>query len=306
MGIELRQIRYFLAVIDDGTISGAAEKLHIAQPAITRQIQNLETQVGVQLFERHPRGMFPTLAGKVFAEAGRRILIDFERAVETTCFAANGPAEYLRVAFNETYSMSKLITESFRKFREIYPEVPLRVASMNTNKQAEGILWGLLDLGFFFDRNLRDVGLEADLTIVDKICVAVPPQSKLIEKETLLLSDLSSYSFVWFPRQKDPWLYDQLMAACKAAGFSPRIVLEAVNDTSLLTLVSAGLGITFAPAEACIKAGRDVSMVMPLDLNIELRLELVSRKGNKNAHVMAFRDIVLQTRDLMLRTHTPI
>lgn len=297
--MELRQIRYFLAVIEDGTISGASEKLHVAQPAITRHIQNLEAEVGAQLLERHPRGVHPTHSGRVLAEEARRILIDLERAIEKTRFAANGTGDYLCVGFNETYSMCPILTTSFRKFREIYPEVPLRVASMNTNKQVDGILSGALDLGFFFDRNLQDVGLEADLAMIDRVCVAVPPQSELVEKETIRLSDLSDCNFVWFPRQKDPWLYDQLMAACKSSGFAPRIIQEAVNDSSLLSLVSAGLGVAFAPAEACVKAGRNVSMVVPHDLNIELRLELVSRAGNRLASVMAFRDIVVQTRNMM-------
>lgn len=290
--MDFRQLRYFLAVVDSGSISAAAEKLHIAQPAVTRQIQALEDELGTRLLDRQPRGVSPTLAGQQLLRDARQILADVDLAAERTRLAANGGEGHLRIGFNETYSLNSVLASSLREFRNRHPGASLHVASMNTKAQIAALRSGELDFAFFYDRNSRDPELSADIVMIDRVRVAMPQNSPLCNKTELRLADLAEMEFVWFPREKDPWFYGQLMAACKIAGFTPRISQEAVNDSSMLALVAAGLGVAFVPGQAALRTAQTLAFLQPVDLDIELHLEVVWRTGNPSPLVDEFRTIV--------------
>jgi DNA-binding transcriptional LysR family regulator len=290
--MDLRQLKYFIVVAESGSITAAAERLRIAQPAVTRQIQSLEDELGTRLLDRMPRGVSPTVAGHVLLRDARRILAEVDLTAERTRLAANGGEGHLRIGFNETYSLNSVLAMSLREFRRLHPGASLHVASMNTRAQIAALRSGELDFGFFYDRNSRDAELGADIVMIDRVRVAVPQNSPLVSKHHLKLSDLSESEFIWFPRDKDPWFYAQLMAACKAAGFTPRISQEAVNDSSMLALVAAGLGIAFVPGAAGLRTASTLAFLEPSDLHIDLHLEVVWRAGNLSPLVSEFRHIV--------------
>lgn len=295
--MDLRQLKYFLMVVESGSISAAAERLHIAQPAVTRQIQGLEEELGTRLLDRLPRGIAPTVAGMVLMRDARRILSELELTAERTRLAANGGEGHLRIGFNETYSLSDVLAFSLREFRRRHPGASLHVASMNTRAQIAALRSGELDLGFFYDRNPRDSELSADVVMIDHVCLAVPRSSPLCGKAEVTLADLAQAEFIWFPREKDPWFYAQLMSACKAAGFTPRISQEAVNDSSMLALVAAGLGIAFVPRQAALRTAQNLAFLEAVDMDIDLHLEVVYRTGNPSALVAEFRAIVADVKD---------
>ena len=159
---------------------------------------------------------------------------------------------------------------------------------MNTRAQIEGLRHGDLDVGFFYERNPRDVDLEGKVVLLDAISLMVSPNSCLAKRQSVSLRELADHDFVLFPRFKDPWLYDRLMAACREVGFSPRLKQEAMNDSSMMALVAANLGIAFGPRRAEDKVKQQVVFVALEDLNISLPLELVWRAGNASPPVKAF------------------
>jgi DNA-binding transcriptional LysR family regulator len=298
--MELRQLRYLIAAVEQGSISGASARLHVAQPAVSRQIHSLELEIGAPLLERLPRGVTATLAGESLIKDARRILSELEIAAERARLVSDGGSAHLRLAFNETYSLNSVITESLHEFRVGHPNVSLSVASMNTRAQIAALRAGELDLGFFFDRNPRDVELSADVIFIDEVSLVVPSTSPLASRDDIHLADLEASDFIWFPRTRDPWFYDRLMAACRAAGFSPRIKQEAMNDSSMMALVAADLGVAFSPRQAFWKARHQIAFVPVADLQIELHLELVWRSDNQSTTVQDFRDIVKMKRQAPL------
>jgi DNA-binding transcriptional LysR family regulator len=286
--MELRQLRYLIAAVEKGSISAASSRLNIAQPAVSRQIQSLETEVGVPLLDRLARGVSVTPAGASLISDAKRILLDLDAAVEKARLSSREDSAHLRVGFNETYSLASAVTSAFARFRHAYPDISLHVASMNTRAQVEGIRCGDLDVGFFYERDPRDVDLEGKLVLVDEISLMVSPVSSLAQRQSVSLRELADRDFVLFPRFKDPWLYDRLMAACKAVGFSPRLKQEAMNDSSMMALVAANLGIAFGPRRAEDKVKQQVTFVALEDLDISLPLELVWRAGTVSPSVKAF------------------
>jgi DNA-binding transcriptional LysR family regulator len=286
--MELRQLRYLIAAVERGSISEASIRLNIAQPAVSRQIQSLETEVGVPLLERLSRGVSATTAGASLVSDSRRILLDLEAAVEKARLSSKEDTAHLRVGFNETYSLAEVVTRSFAQFRKAYPNISLHVASMNTRAQIESLRHGDLDVGFFYERNPRDVDLEGRVVLLDTISLMVSPNSSLAQRQSISLGELANQDFVLFPRFKDPWLYDRLMAACREVGFSPRLKQEAMNDSSMMALVAANLGVAFGPRRAEDKVKKQVAFIALEDLNISLPLELVWRASNVSPPVKAF------------------
>jgi DNA-binding transcriptional LysR family regulator len=290
--MELRQLRYLIAAVERGSISAASTRLNIAQPAVSRQIQSLETEVGVPLLERLARGVSATTAGASLISDSKRILLDLDAAVEKARLSSREDSAHLRVGFNETYSLAEVVTRAFAQFRRAHPNISLHVASMNTRAQIEGLRHGDLDVGFFYERNPRDVELEGTVVLLDTIALMVSPHCDLARRQSVALAELADRDFVLFPRFKDPWLYDRLMAACREVGFSPRLKQEAMNDSSMMALVAANLGIAFGPRRAEDKVKQQVAFVALEDLHISLPLELVWRAGNASSPVRAFCSIV--------------
>jgi DNA-binding transcriptional LysR family regulator len=247
--VELRRLRYLVAVADEGHITRAAERLGIQQPPLTRQIRQLEEELGVTLFERLPRGMRLTEAGRVVVEEARDVLARAERIRETAQRAARGEQGRLAVGYTSSSAFHPFVTQRIRAFREARPGVLLGLTEDGTPELVQALRDERVDAAFVRSASNDISGLTLDLLLEEKMAAAVPVGHPLSRHEgKVALADLAEETFVFYRRPSGPGLYDAIMAACLAAGFSPNVGQEASRMASSLSLVASGLGVSIVPA----------------------------------------------------------
>src|ERR1700674_1307742 len=212
--MELRHLRYFVAVGEEQHYGRAARRLRLAQPALSRQIQDLEEEIGFELFERLPRGVKLSAAGKLFLEDVRRLLQEVNEAVVRAGRVASGRSGTLRVGFTENASWRGVVPDSFRRFRELQPDAELELQPAGSLEQLEAIRSGRLDAGFVNFMPKSDPELDQLLVARPHVELAVPKRHPFTRLKKLRLRDLRDTPFVWFPRQANPAFYDQMMLEC--------------------------------------------------------------------------------------------
>jgi DNA-binding transcriptional LysR family regulator len=218
--MELRHLRYFVAVGEEQHYGRASRRLRVAQPALSRQIQDLEEEVGFKLFDRLPRGVKLNPAGKLFLEDARRILQEVSDAAVRAGRVARGRSGTLRVGFTENSSWRGVVPDSFRRFREQQPDAELQLHPAPSLDQMEAIRSGRLDAGFVNFMPKADPELD-QLTVANQhVELALPKRHPLAKLKKLRLRDLVDVAFVWFPRWASPAFYDQrsLPARSTASG----------------------------------------------------------------------------------------
>ncbi len=245
--MELRHLRYFVAVGEDQHYGRAAERLGIAQPALSRQIQDLENELGFMLFDRLPRGVKLSAAGKLFLSDARRILQDVDDAKRRAERVAAGKAGTLRIGFVEVFSWHGVVPDSFRRFRRRQPDVELDLQPLRSVDQIEAVRSGRLDAGFVFTLAEPDEDFAQTLVAQHKVVLAAPQGHAVTRLKRLRLRDLRDAPFVWFHRSANPLSStSRIMQACLRGGLStPRIVQHAVDHATALSLVACRLGVAF-------------------------------------------------------------
>lgn len=202
--MELRHLRYFVAVGEEEHYGRAADRLRLAQPALSRQIQDLESELGFKLFERLPRGVKLSDAGKTFLEEARRILQEVDEATSRARRVARGESGTLRVGFVESISWHGVVPESFRLFRERQRDAELQLYPLMSQDQVGAIRSGRLDAGFLFSMTTLHRDLVQLPVLLHKVVLAVPKGDPLTRLKKVRLRDLRDVPFIWFPRHESP------------------------------------------------------------------------------------------------------
>lgn len=281
--MELRHLRYFVAVAEEMHFGRAAERLHIAQPPLSRQIKDLEREIGTPLFERVPRGVELTPAGQAFLPEARLTLAQAERAQRTALRAAEGETGRLRVGFVEAATHSGILPDVLGFFRVHLPAIGLSLFELDPLRQAEAFRDGRIDLGILQGTMVESATwLREESIYAEPIVLAVPGDHRLAGKARFTLASLADESFVMFPRQTDPTLFDEIVSQCRKAGFSPRVVQEANGWHTLASLVSAGVGIGFVPTSLTSFQQHGVVYRTVPDLSVQMMLSAVWRAGEKS------------------------
>lgn len=243
--MEIRQLRYFIAVAEEMHFNRAAARLHIAQPALSQQIQRLERELKTMLFARTTRSVELTETGKVLLVAARRVIMESEDALRSIEQAVEGRTGTLRVGFVGSAALN-LIPRIVPPLRQMYPDLELELHELTTEQQLSSLEAGNLDVGI-----VRDVeslpGITARELTREPLVVALPEDHPLAGQTTLALTDLAEAGFVVFPRQQVSRLYDVISALCLQAGFRMRVAQEAVQFPTILGLVAAKTGIAVVP-----------------------------------------------------------
>jgi DNA-binding transcriptional LysR family regulator len=287
--MELRHLRYFVAVGEEQLYNRAAQRLRVAQPALSRQIQDLEEEIGFKLFDRLPRGVKISAAGKCFMEDARRILQQVNEATARAKRVASGQSGTLRVGFVESISWHGVVPDSFRMFRERQSDAELQLKPLSSLEQTEAVRTGQLDAGFLF--TIANISRElAQLPVASlNLTLAAPKDHPLTKLKKLRLRDLSDAAFIWFPRRESPAYYDRLMHECFRGGLkSPHIVQEAVNEATILSLVSCRMGVAFVSGATRWRCPESVALLPVTDLKLPLPFALVWRKDNASALLAKF------------------
>ncbi|MDQ3698542.1 MAG: LysR family transcriptional regulator [Gemmatimonadota bacterium] len=281
--MELRHLRYFVAVAEELHFGRAAERLHIAQPPLSRQIRDLEREVGTPLFERVPRGVELTPAGRAFLPEARLTLAQAERAQRTAQRAARGEIGRLRVGFVEAAIYSGVLPDVLGFFRMHLPNIGLSLFEMDSLQQAEGFREGRIDLGVLHSPPPdADRWLQVEPVYTDPLVAAIPHTHRLAGRKRVAIGDLAAEAFVLFSRHVAPGPYDDIIARCRSAGFSPRVVQEAAGWHTLAGLVGAGVGVTFVP-QSLMSFQRPEVIYRPVrNLGVDMGMSAVWKRGEKS------------------------
>jgi DNA-binding transcriptional LysR family regulator len=279
--MELRHLRYFIAVAENKGFVRASSCLHVAQPALSRQIHELEQELGVILFERSRLGAKLTLPGECFLQDARRIFNLLEEAQTRARRAQSGHAGALSIGMVESFTWHEAITELLRSFQSQAPNVVLNVSLMNSQEQLAAIRDEHLSAGFLFDRPLDDDTFDGIELLKARAMLAVPRDSPFAIQPPRHLAELRDENFVFIQRALNPPYYDRIIHACHSAGLTPRIVQSGTNDSSNLSLVAAGFGLTIVPEATKARKPKSVVLVSVEDLNVVTTMELVWRRDNR-------------------------
>jgi DNA-binding transcriptional LysR family regulator len=287
--MELRHLRYFVGVGEEQHFGRAAERLHVAQPALSRQIQDLEREMGFLLFERLPRGVRLSAAGKVFLSDARRILQDVDEAKRRAERIALGQAGTLRIGIATAISWHGVVVNAFREFRRRHPDVELVLHHLVSVHQVEPVLSGRLDAGFCAAVTPWNKELEHLQFALDRMVLAVPKSHPLTKQESVRLRDLRNMPFIWFHRWVNPAFYDQMMEACARRGLNaPRIVQEATDRDTVLGLVQCRIGVAWVTESTRWHCPKGIVLLPIADMNVRLPFNLIWKKDNSSPLLQTF------------------
>ncbi len=243
--MELRHLRYFVAVAEEVHFGRAAARLHIAQPALSQQIRRLEQLVGASLFDRTTRSVSLTTEGMALLPEARLAIMHADRGQLAVQRSLAGESGTLRVGFVSSAGLT-LATQITGALGALVPSIVIELTERTTGLQLADLREGRLDVGV-----VRDVPEATDLTVlplVDELLWAALHRSHpLAERAEVRLEELAHEPFVMFQRNQVPRLFDHISGLCWSAGFRPRVVQEALQFATLLGLVSGGVGVTIVP-----------------------------------------------------------
>ena len=294
--MELRHLRYFIAVAEEGHITRAAERLGMQQPPLSQRIKAIERELDVQLFHRKARGVELTEAGHVFLDNARGMLAQYEHTFEATRRTARGEQGRLCVGVTPTGPFHPLVPRVICAFREAFPLVSLTLEECLSPELLKRLRNGQMDAAFLRTLMAEPEDLVINSLLVEPMVVALPSTHALAQTDcdaVLSLKDLADEIFIVYARQHGPGLYDATTAACLKAGFSPRLGQEAPLITSALSLVAAGLGISVVPASLQRMAVDGVAYRgLEGAAQPKAVLSLASRRGDPSAVVRHFLNLV--------------
>lgn len=286
---ELRQLRYFVAVAEEGSLTRAASRLHVAQQSVSQQIRALESQLGATLFVRTTRGVRLTAAGTVLLREARPVLAQVERAVEAVRRAGRGEADELRVGFLASVA-NYMMPPVIRTFRARHPGTSLRAEEVTIARLVARLRDGRLDVGLSRPPLVDD--LASEVILREPVAAVLPEGHPLAGRETLELADLADEPWVLTPRSSWPPWHRKYDVDFALAGYRPRVVERGTGPQSLLALVAAGVGVTRLPMSA--RSLRDSGVVFVPLAGDQADVVLVWRPDAPNAAVPLLREVVRQ------------
>jgi DNA-binding transcriptional LysR family regulator len=244
--MELRQLKYFVAVAEELNFRRAAERLFMEQPPLSRQIRQLEDELQVELFHRSKRGVTLTSAGQAFLSEARLTLAQAERAAKIAQQASE--PKKLTVGFS-ICAFNRVLPELIQAYRQQYPTIAVTLTEMSSEAQIQALLTEEIDIGFVH-APISHPDLLTLTLLSEPLVVALPPHHPLSTRETIDLRSLANEAFIICPESVKPDLYAQVMQLCHEAGFSPHIAQQASPPEVLLGFVASGMGVSLVAAGA--------------------------------------------------------
>ena len=291
--MELRHLRYFVAVADDLSVTRAAAQLNIAQPALSHQIKSLEREIGTQLLQRLARGVALTGPGELFAADARAILAAVGSATSRARLAAAGGIGTIRIGFVGSASFHPFVTGAIRDYRAAYPDVQIELVEEPTANLIAGLKAGRVEVAFLRPAAGDAGGLSVRHLFDEPMVVAVPLGHPLSGSHSVALAALAGEPFIFYPRRNGRALYDAIVFACESAGFTPLIAQDAPQLTSVLNLVATGIAIAIVPASMKRLSKEEVRYVA-IEGKVPVAPMSLARPGKSNSLLSdLFVDLVL-------------
>ncbi len=286
--MELRHLRYFVAVAEELSFTRAAQRLHIAQPPLSTQIRALEDELRAPLFDREKRRIHLTPAGRRLLERARAILASVEEARLEARGAAAGDVGHVALAYTASAMLAPQLPAVLRDYQQLQPGVRLQLQEMGSLEQLDALHARSIDVGVLRRRDVdTPPGLALEPWQETPLVAAIPAGSKLARGKAVRIADLHDQPLVTYPRDAGIGLYWKVQALCGKAGFRPRIVQEARDSATIIGLVAAGVGIAIVPGDTrCIAL--DGVVYQPLaDPDATSTLHLAYREQANDPHVKA-------------------
>lgn len=292
--MELRHLRYFVAVADELNFTRAARKLHVAQPSLTRQIHNLEEELGVQLLDRSQSRIALTEEGRSFLLDARRLVALSLESVRAVQRFSRGESGQLNLGYLFKFDFD-LLPATLTTFYRLCPEIAVNLFDMSPAEQLRALEARKIDLGFV---GLRPRTASQNLAALTWECVAhhdvvvvLPAHHPLAQKRTILLRDLKAFFFVALSEQTHPGSHDWLRGLCEEAGFTPRILQDVELEAGIMTFVAEGLGVTLA-REQIKKLSHPGVVFRPLAMDAKADFWIVWHSGNRSKALAQYIEIV--------------
>ena len=289
--IEFRHLKYFVVLAEEMHFRRAALRLHISQPPLTRQIQQLEASLGVKLFNRSAKGVELTNSGELLLEEAQNILTLVEQAEERTKRADRGELGRLDVGIFGS-AILDAIPKLLLAFRQAYPDVNIILHALSKDDQLEALRQRRITVGF--NRFVEDQpDIASEVILHEPIYAALPDNDPLVEQPTVTLLDLASRPFVLFPNAGRPNFIDRVLQWCQREGFSPRVVQEVGDAVAGIALVASGFGV-------CLVSESATTLMMPRIVyrpvaghdDLKIDLSCLYRRNDQSPILQAFLKIV--------------
>jgi DNA-binding transcriptional LysR family regulator len=290
--MQLRRLRYFVAVAEELHFGRAAERLGMCQPPLSQQIRKLEEEVGAPLLRRG-RGRARvqlTEAGETLLPEARRILEHVDQTVRSTQRAGRGEIGTLRVGFIGSASCN-VLPGILQAFRARFPNVTLALHEQPTDEQLQALRTARIDVGLLRPP-VADASIRAELIFREPLVLALPASHPLAARVRAPLRAFADELFVLLPRRLGPSLYDQIVLTCRRAGFSPRAGQEAVEMHTIVSLVAAGMGVALLPASFRNVRRLGVVYVEPEEPTAQVEMALAWRRDNPSPVLSRFVEVV--------------
>jgi DNA-binding transcriptional LysR family regulator len=289
--LEIRQLRYVQAVAEELHFGRAAARLHIAQPALSRQIQKIEGQTGAVLFSRTQRKVELTAAGRLMFERASAILSELQQLEIDVRRAGRGEIGRLTVGFihSSTYG---LLPRTLQRFRDLHPDVELDLREMGIADQVAALAQDKIDVGL--SRPARYApGVQTCTIMEEDFVVAVPAYHALASSSSTPLARLANEPFILFPRSSSPLFNTSILTMCDQAGFTPQAIQTATQVHTVVGLVSAGMGIAIVPATAKNMQVSGVAFLRIEEDPPPVKIVLAWRPTRDTPALLAFREIAM-------------
>jgi LysR family transcriptional regulator, benzoate and cis,cis-muconate-responsive activator of ben and cat genes len=284
--MDLRRLTYFVAVAEELHFGRAATRLNIAQPPLSRQIAQLETDLGASLFDRSRSQIRLTQAGEVLLERARDVLDRLERTEREVKRIGEGSSGRLRVAFvgSATYGV---LPNIIKAFRSAYPDVELALSAMNNAELRRAVIQREIDIAIARP-SLDDDELKSEPLHHEQLILALPDTSSLLDIEPICLASLKGETFVLYPRRPRPSFADYILGICLDEGFTPKSQVIAQDYQTAISLVSVGVGISLVPESVSQSERVGVAYRTYVGHNPGTALSLNYRRDNRTPHLFNF------------------
>jgi DNA-binding transcriptional LysR family regulator len=284
--MELRQLRYFVAVAEELHFRRAAERLHISQPPLSQQIRSLEDELGFALLVRTRRRVQLTPAGEAFLRDARAILAELEGAVAAAQRIDAGQTGRLRIGFVGSALLS-IVPGTVERFRSSRPGVAIELRERSTVDQLRAVAAGVIDVGLVRPPIEDEAGLRAETVLRERTVAALPVGHPLAALQRVPMRRLAAEPLVLFPRAQAPGFHDLLIEALAGAGGGPRVIQYAPEMLTIIGLVAAGTGVSLVPASVS-RLSLDGVAYRPVTGAPRSELVAITRAGEDSALVRAF------------------
>lgn len=284
--MNFQRLKYFMAVAENLHFSKAAEKLFMAQPPLTRQIKQLEKDLGVQLFKRDKRNVSLTAQGKLLYEESTKIFSQINGITESLKQLESGLIGQITIGYVGA-AMHCILPELLVKLKSSYPGIHTVLQELNNEKQVKSLKSGIIDIGFL-RTPVKEKGLEVKSVFQEPFSLVVPASFP----DTTQLKDLAGEPFISFSKDCGPGLIESIYKVCNKAGFTPKVVHETSQINSIVRLVESGLGYSIVPKSVENGYNLNISFLPIINSNEIAELSLVYNKNQINPMAKNFIELI--------------